>query len=113
MAERKNMKLEHKRGKGILSEYLCELTNELDDLAKLDNGKEFHLYHYIVLDDYSIKQKCLPVRVHGGTVGGIWFDDDNRITKIIIDTKYVVKSYPDNINESIQKYVGEKIEWQN
>ena len=106
------MQLKHKKGKGVLSEYLSELTTELDNLAKLDNGKEFHLFHYIVLDDYSIKEKCLPIRVYGGTVGAIWFDDNNIITKIFIDVNYVVKSYPSNVNEIVQKYVGQNIEWE-
>ena len=104
------MKLKHKRGSGILSEYLCDLTDELDVLAKLDNGKEFHLYHYIIVDDYGMKEKCLAIRVHGGTVGGLWFDENNMITKISIDTKYVVKSYPENIEEIVQKYVGQTLE---
>lgn len=104
------MKLKHKRGSGILSEYLCDLTDELDALAKLDNGKEFHLYHYIIVDDYGMKEKCLAIRVHGGTVGGLWFDENNIITKISIDTKYVVKSYPENVEEIVQKYVGKTLE---
>lgn len=104
------MKLKHKRGIGILSEYLCDLTDELDTLAKLDSGKEFHLYHYIIVDDYGMKEKCLAIRVHGGTVGEIWFDKNNVITKISIDTKYVVKSYPENVEEIVQKYVGKILE---
>ena len=105
------MKLIHKKGKGILSEYLCELTTELDDLAKLDNGKEFHLFHYIVLDDCAIDDKCLPIRVYGGTVGAILFDDNNVITQITIQTDYVVRTYPSNINEVVQKYIGQKLDW--
>ena len=46
----------------------------------------------------------------GGTVGGIYFDN-NIITKIVIDTNYVVKTYPANVNELIQRFVGEVIEW--
>ena len=44
-------------------------------------------------------------------MGGMWIDDNNRIIKIIIDTDYVVSTYPDNVNELIQKFVGEIIEW--
>lgn len=100
------MKLQHKRGKGILSEYICELTDELDELAKLD-----FLYHYIIIDDLSVKERALPVRVYGGTVGSIFFDEKQIVTKIVIDTNYVVKTYPKNINNLVQKYVGSKIEW--
>lgn len=106
------MKLQNKAGKGILSEYLCELTTELDKLAKLDNSDDvFKLFHYIIINNIGIKEKCFAIRVYGGTVGGIWFDDNNIITKIYIDTDYVIKSYPANINETIQKYIGKKLEW--
>ena len=104
------MKLKRKKSRGILSEYLCDLTTELDEIAKLDNGKEFHLFHYIVVDDYAINEKCLPIRVYGGTVGGIWYDDNKIITKIYINTNYVVKTYPKDTNELIQKYIGQKLE---
>lgn len=105
------MRLKHKTGDGILSKWLCDLTTELDNLAELDNGEEFHRFHYIIVDEHSVKEKCLPIRVYGGTVGGIWFDEDKIITKLIIDTNYIVKSYPENVNEIIQKYVGQKLSW--
>lgn len=89
--------------------YRCKLTKELDSLAKLSESKYF--YHYIVADNWCKKEKCLAVRVPGGTVGGVWIDDNNVITKIVIDTTYTVKTYPDNINDVIQKFVGEVIEY--
>ena len=93
-------------------EYTCELTKELDSLAKLTD-KEFYdvFYHYIVADEYCKKQKCLAIRVPGGTVGGIWIDDNNVITKIVIDTGYVVKTYPSNVNDLVQKFVGDTFEY--
>lgn len=95
------------------SECTCELTKELDSLAKLTD-KEFYdvFYHYIVVDNWCKKNKCLAIRVPGGTVGGIRLDDNNVITKIELDTEYVVKTYPDNVNELVQKYVGTHIEYQ-
>lgn len=105
------MKLDNRRT--VLNhEYVCELTKELDSLAKLTE-KEFYdfFYHYIVADNYCKKEKCLAVRVPGGTVGGIWIDDNNVITKIVIDTDYVVKTYPSNVNELVQRFVGEVIEY--
>ena len=103
------MKLHHHRGpiKGVSSEYLCELTTELDVLSGSD-----WFYHYIIIDDYAIKNGCLPIRVHGGTVGGLDFDENHIITDIAVDTDYVVKTYPANVNEIIQKYIGQKVEWQ-
>ena len=43
-------------------------------------------------------------------VGGIWIDKNNMITKIMIDTNYVVKTYPDDVNDLMEKYIREKIE---
>ena len=70
----------------------------------------YHYYHYILVDDWCKNEKCLAIRVPGGTVGGIYFDN-NIITKLVIDTNYVVKTYPANVNELIQRFVGEVIEW--
>lgn len=94
-------------------DYVCELTKELDELAKL-TGKKFYdvFYHYIVVDKYCKKEKCLAIRVPGGTVGGIWIDDSNVITKIVVDTDYVVKSYPSDVNELIKKFIGTVIEFE-
>ena len=58
-----------------------------------------------------MKQRLLYIRIPGGTVGNIFLDKaENIITKITIDTDYVVDSYPENVQEYVQKYVGEKIE---
>ena len=32
------------------------------------------------------------------------------VTKIHVCTDYVVKTYPDDVNEQLQKFVGQKIE---
>lgn len=57
------------------------------------------------------KQKCLAIRIPGGTLGGIWYDENNIIRKIVVDTKYVVKTYPSDVNEQLKKFVGEKLEF--
>lgn len=96
----------------LKTEYKCQLTKELDSLAKLNENDYYDFfYHYIQADELCKKEKYLAIRVPGGTVGGMWIDDNNRIIKIIIDTDYVVSTYPDNVNELIQKFVGEIIEW--
>lgn len=90
----------------------CNLTKELDDMSGISKYHHYNMfYHYILADEWCRNQKCLAIRVPGGTVGSIYFDDNDVITKIVIDTNYVVKTYPANINELIQKFVGEVIEW--
>lgn len=105
------MKLNNRRTYAS-SEYRCELTMKLDSLSKLSEREYYErFYHYVLADDWCKKEKCLAIRVPGGTVGGIWIDDNNVITKIVVDTEYVVKTYPNNVNELIQKFVGEAIEY--
>lgn len=94
-------------------EYRCNLTKELDKISGISKQHYYDMFHhYILADEWCKNQKCLAIRVPGGTVGGIYFDNNNVITKIVIDTNYVVKTYPTNANEVIQKFVGEIIEWQ-
>lgn len=103
------MKLDNRK-EVLKDEYRCELTKELDSLAKLTDKKGYDFFHhYIYASELCKKDKCLAIRVPGGTVGGILIDDNNVITKIDIDTDYVVKTYPSNVNELIKKYVGEEI----
>lgn len=104
------MKLTEKY-KGIrMDEYYCDYTEELDKLSGITNECEF-FKHYVLVDETGWCDKCFPVRIPGGTVGGIWFDEHNKITKIYIDTNYVVKTYPKDINEIMKKYIGTEIEF--
>ena len=94
-------------------EYHCELTKELDDLAGFDKKMidEYEYGHYILATEADMKQRLLYIRIPGGTVGNIFLDKtENIITKITIDTDYVVDSYPENVQEYVQKYIGDKIE---
>lgn len=94
------------------TEYRCELTKELDVLSKLTKNDYYDMfYHYVLADDLCIKDRCLAIRVPGGTVGSIWIDENNVITDIKIDTDYVVKTYPNNINELMQKFINQAIEF--
>ena len=106
------MKLNRLKGSGVTSEYLCEITDELDKQSGLGRKEEgWCNYHYIVVDDYGIKNKCLAIRVHGGTVGGLHIDEHNTVTKVAIDTKYVVKTYSKEVNEIMEKFIGTQLEW--
>lgn len=98
------------RQKGYLKEHhYCELTSELDDLAGIEDTSLFH--HYVLVDDWCRQEMAYAIRVPGGTVGSLKFDDNGVVTNIIIDTKYVVKTYPKDINETVKKYIGYKIEF--
>ncbi len=52
----------------------------------------------------------MPIRIPGGTLGSIEYDENKIITRIHVCTDYVVKTYPDNVNEQLQKFIGQKIE---
>lgn len=92
---------------GIHDEYYCELTRELDQLAKLDQTGLWR--HYILVDDGLRKDKRFLIRIPGGTLGGISFDDNYIITSLNVATNYVVNTYPPNINEILKKYIGYKL----
>lgn len=107
------MKLEIESDGITLKEYVCELTKELDELAGLDEFEYYELHHhYLLVGRWHTKEKYMAIRVPGGTVGLIEYDDDFKITKLKVDTDYVVKTYPKNVNEIIQKYIGVKVEFQ-
>ena len=88
-----------------MNEYYCEITIELDKLAGLDpNG---HWKHYVLCD---YEDGSLPIRIPGGTLGSIEYDENKVITKIHVCTDYVVKTYSDDVNEQLKKFIGQKIE---
>ena len=92
-------------------EFVCNLTRELDKVSGIAADQHYSLFHhYVLADEQCMNNKCLAIRVPGGTVGGIWIDKNNMITKIVIDTNYVVKTYPDDVNDLMEKYIREKIE---
>lgn len=90
--------------------YRCNFTEKLDNLSGLSGQGDNSIFrHYILADEVCKKEKCLAIRVPGGTVGGITLDENNVITDIAIDTNYVISTYPDNINELVKKFIGEKM----
>ena len=87
--------------------YYCKLTEDLDHSAGFDKKA----YHYL-LDYRNVNGfHNFPIRVPGGTVGGIWVDGRNVIVNIKIDRNYVVKTYSDELDAIIEKYIGKKIEF--
>ena len=107
------MKLTNRR-ECLPEDYRCDFTRFLDKEAGLDKDEDtyFFFYHYIIAGKQELKEKILPFRVPGGTLGGIWIDDNNTITKIEIDTNYVVKTYPEDIKEKLNQFIGEKLEFE-
>ena len=89
------------------NEYYCELTDELDKQSEMDRRR-----HYILADKTAVVNKMFPIRVPGGTIGGIWLDENNVIKDIVIATDYIVKTYPKNINDlMLRQFVGTEMEW--
>lgn len=87
------------------------MTKELDKVSGISGNQRYRFFHhYILVEKWCIKEKCFAIRVPGGTVGEIWIDKNNMITKIVIDTNYVVKTYLDDVNDLMEKYIGEKVE---
>ena len=99
------MKLINKYSNPFQKDYYCDLTYELDKLTGIDPDGFWH--HYILITgDHSIY-----IRIPGGTLGEIYVDNNNVITKITLDTNYVVKTYHADVLDQLQKYVGQKIEF--
>lgn len=84
--------------------YYCDLTSELDKMARMN-------IHYILVDNYCKNNGFCAIRVLGDTVGAIYFDKNNLITKITLDINYGVTIYPSDVLDQLQKYVGQKIEF--
>ena len=103
------MKLENKYAGSKyekLCEYYCELTELLDDITE---KKRLSMKHYILALPYDFADGVLPIRLPGSTVGGVFIDKNKVIIKVQIDGNYYKNIYPENINEILEKYKGEKI----
>ena len=105
------MILKEKYSLGNDKQYYCKFTEELDRCAGFDIREYPYYRHYLL--DYRDRDRFhnYPIRVPGGTVVGIWLDDHNVITNIKIDRSYVVKTYSDELDVIIEKYIGKKIEF--
>lgn len=107
------MKLICKYKMGKMEEYFCALTKDMDKLARIK--EDSHFKHYLLIEKTDMKsgtERVLPMRIPGGTVGAVYIDKDNIITKIIVDTNYVVKSYPKDVEKTISaQYIGTEVEF--
>lgn len=89
-----------------LHEYFCELTEFLDNITEKERLSR---RHYILALPCAFTAGALPIRLLGSTVGGVFIDKNNVITKVLIDGNYYKDIYPKNINEMLERYVGETI----
>ena len=89
-----------------LGEYFCELTEILDNITE---EKRLSRRHYILAKPCDLRDGVLPIRLPGSTVGGVFVDKDHVIIKVLIDGNYYKDIYPKDINEMLERYVGEKI----
>ena len=87
-------------------EYFCELTEFLDNITE---KKRLSRRHYILAKPCDFAECVLPIRLPGSTVGGVFVDKDHVIIKVLIDGNYYKNIYPEDINEMLEGYVGEKI----
>lgn len=102
------MKLELKTNLGSMQEYYCCLTRDLNKLAGLSEKQIWK--HYLLIDNDSVKNGYFAIRIPGGTVGTVYFDINRKITKIVIDKEYVVRTYaPDTEKIMNEKYIGKTI----
>ena len=94
--------------KNSIGEWVCDLTKDLDKEAELKPDSVFK--HYICNSLHDYREKLLYIRVPGGTVGNIKLNDNYVIEQIRIDTDYVIKTYPKDIEDRVSGYIGQKIE---
>lgn len=87
-------------------EYFCELTELLDNITE---KKRPSRRHYILGKPCNFAEGVLPIRLPGSTVGEVFVDKGHVITKVQIDGNYYKDIYPKNINEMLERYVGEKV----
>lgn len=87
-------------------EYFCELTEFLDNITE---KKRPSRRHYILAKPCDFKDGVLPIRLPGCTVGGVFINKNSVITKVLIDGNYYKDIYPEDINEMLERYIGEKI----
>lgn len=86
--------------------YTCELTKELDSLVGFGDTVSKWYHHYVMKHP---SEQCICIRMPGRTVGAIYTGIENIITKIVIDSEYRFGKYPDNVNEVMEKYIGQTL----
>lgn len=89
--------------------YFCNVTKVLQtyiDKKFGNNSREI----FITITEESLKNRVFTIDMIGATLGAIWLDNDFCITDIDIDDYYTGYIFPNNINELLEKFIGQKIE---
>lgn len=90
--------------------YCCELTRKLDELCEYTiNHPRYKNY---IVDTRDLWKNCFAVRAQGRTIGTIEIDNNNKIIRISIAKDLVGedKQFPANVQEKVEKYIGEVLE---
>lgn len=89
--------------------YYGEITTELDNTLNIPKDvNPKYVKHYILIDDLSIRDGLLAIRMPGRTVGHLEIDENKTIKEIVI---YEFEMYPENVNELFEKFIGQTIEY--
>lgn len=89
-----------------------KITRALDEMcgiSKLVKEHKDSFHHYILNDNLDSDNNVLPIRVPGGTVGCVYYDENHIITGIEVDTDYVIRTYCKDVNEQIKSFIGMKL----
>ena len=96
--------------------YVCDITNEINEYFDISTTlKDVYeklkcpvtqVGYYIIAD--GVPSDVFAIRRPGSTVGAIYCDENNIVTKINVD----FLKEPE-LSEKLQKYVGCKIEYPN
>lgn len=93
---------------GDRCEYICSLTEELDNHSNISQVKDGEFCHYLNIYDGYMETQWIPIKTAGRTIGIIWIDENMKISKIFIDLIHPL-DYSDDIDKFMQKYIGEEI----
>lgn len=103
-----NKKITLEKRRIFSDQFYCDITKELDLLTGIQTNRNDGFFrHYILFDEWCLKERCLAIRLPGRTVGGVWITDDNVIYKIAVDN--YDGEYDKDINDAMQKYLGHVI----
>lgn len=87
------------------------ITIELDKMSECSYMNDAYdiFHHYVLCDRIGFEEKLLSIRVPGGSVGYIQFDENNIITDCHVDTDYVIEHYWRQVNKHLKKYIGRQL----